>query len=496
MNSQNYNFYNNEFHENNCDSVFYILLKSTLFLTLAFIILEIGADIKTIQEILPSLNLDFLVPIKISTFCLTLSCIIYLIGLPLRENRKIFNPYRALKSTMPPIKNIIFFILLYLAFDLMSLSYTNYPNLALPKYFTSISMAILLILSSVYINTKDGDNKTNVFLIIFAISSLLLAVSAFLYFFIKGETYFTRRLSLINNYNKFAFSIIFGFYSALYYLFRSNTEYRKRNLAILIISVICISAIYLSGSRRCHFMLKLTLPVIYLYGFIDVLLFYKDDLKNNFTHLMEYIISISLIFLLTIGIIWMYNSKTTKYSEKLAKENPGIENLIASRDVNTILKDENSMDKRDTLWRIARESFQNFDTQQEKIIGRGASYHFEIYDFEENKNLIEDMYQRKLGTLDTHPHNFLFVDLLDGGYAKVCITLLMLLSALIFIFKLLKISTVDTIFLLIFSIILLGDMFLEVRNGILDYKFLWLMLLLFISISHEFNIFNKRKVIK
>src|SRR5699024_11917926 len=107
--------------------------------------------------------------------------------------------------------------------------------------------------------------------------------------------------------------------------------------------------------------------------------------------LMEYIISISLIFLLTIGIIWMYNSKTTKYSEKLAKENPGIENLIASRDINTILKDENAMDKRDTLWRIARESFENFDTQQEKIIGRGASYHFEIYDFEENKNIIEDM---------------------------------------------------------------------------------------------------------
>src|SRR5699024_12669379 len=128
-------------------------------------------------------------------------------------------------------------------------------------------------------------------------------------------------LSLINNYNKFSFSIIFGFYSALYYLFRSNTEYRKRNLAILIISVICISAIYLSGSRGCHFMLKLTLPVIYLYGFIVVLLFYKDDLKNNFTHIMEYIISISLIFLLTIGIILMYNLITTNYSVKLDIEN-------------------------------------------------------------------------------------------------------------------------------------------------------------------------------
>lgn len=496
MRNQEYNIYDNEILDPSTDSIFYILLKRTLFLSLAFIIFEIGGNIKPIQDIFPNLTLDFLVPIKISTFCLSLACIFYLIGLPLQESRKLFNPYTAIKNTMYPIRRILFFMALYLAFDLMSLSYTNYPNLAFPKYFTSIFMGIILILSAVYINARDCENKTNVFLLIFAISSIVLALTAFGYHFIMGETYFTRRLSLNNNYNKFAFSIMFGFYSALYYLFRAKKNSRFRNLAIIFVSVICISAIYLSGSRRCHFMLKLTLPIIYGCGLIEIIMDYKDDLKNNFLNIMEYIISIALIFLMTIGIIWLYNTSTTNFAENISKDNPDIANMLASRDVDTILKDEHAMDKRDTLWKIARDSFESFDTQQEKIIGRGSSYHFEIYDFEENKNLIEDMYGRTLGTLDTHPHNFLFVYLLNGGYAKVCITLLTLFSALVFIFKLIKKSTVDTIFLLIFSIILLGDMFLEVRNGLLDYKFLWLMLILFMSVSHEFRDPEKRKIIR
>lgn len=488
------NYYKNQILNPNTENIFYKIFKSCLFLSLGFTLLETGVFLKPIQDILPSLSGETILPVGLSIIFLTMAFIIYLIGYFFKDTHNLFDPFMSIKTTFYPIKYILISIAVYLLFDLLSLTYTNYPNLAMTKYFTSITMFITLIMLSSYIVARDKDNKTNVILMIFSIVGITLAVFTIGYWIINGTTFYTRRLSMAVNYNKSAFVVLFGYYSFLYYIFRNKFE-DINYLLISIVSLVSLSVIYLSGSRRCFYLLIITMPIIIFICFYQIYNKNKANLANNYMKFVYAGATILATFLLLIGFIGLYTSKTDNEAETLALENPDIADMIASRDITTILNDDKSMDKRSTLWNIAKNDFNNMKEPQKKLIGSGASYHFEVYDLEENKNIIEDAYGRKLGNLDTHPHNFLLVELLDGGYIKVVITMMILLTSLSFIIKIWKISSIDGAFLLIMAFALLSDMFMEVRNGILDYKFLWLMIMLFLSVHYEYIRKKNRKII-
>ena len=85
------------------------------------------------------------------------------------------------------------------------------------------------------------------------------------------------------------------------------------------------------------------------------------------------------------------------------------------------------------------------------------------------------------------PHNFILVDLLNGGLIKTAFALLALLSALVYIIKLNKKSTLDAFFLFIICVTLFGDLMIGAKEGMLDNKFLWAIFMLLIAVFNEFK---------
>ena len=163
----------------------YQLYKRLFFLTVFFVIAEIGANMNIVS---------FITPYKIFLGLLVLLYFIHLIT----DFKNVFN-YTATSvvNSLKPIKFIAIFIILYIAFDLISLFYTTNIRLGVTKYVTIISMSVIIFFTTLYVSdTKSDDkkDKANSLLVIFGFSSLTLSLYTIGYLLIFKTTYFSRRL--------------------------------------------------------------------------------------------------------------------------------------------------------------------------------------------------------------------------------------------------------------------------------------------------------------
>ncbi|NMB09282.1 MAG: hypothetical protein GX982_01150 [Tissierellia bacterium] len=510
----------------------YQLYKRLFFLTVFFVIAEIGANMNIVS---------FITPYKIFLGLLVLLYFIHLIT----DFKNVFN-YTATSvvNSLKPIKFIAIFIILYIAFDLISLFYTTNIRLGVTKYVTIISMSVIIFFTTLYVSdTKSDDkkDKANSLLVIFGFSSLALSLYTIGYLLIFKTTYFSRRLSLLEDYNKYSFVLLFGFLSMLYYLFRSLDDSKKRNIYMALMSIISIPVIHLSGSRRSSKMMNVLVLIIFIFGFYSLIEKYSDkdirkklkyylpidfiliilitiakkfkptvnpwfiylvvfiifliktimilkkfDFKDLKKRCKNYIITWAIIAISSVFIISSFNFITTIKAGLLVKNNKEVSQHIDSRSVEAILDDEKALDKRTVIWKIALDEFKK-QPMKNKLIGSGASYHFDIYNKPENKAIMEKVYWKVIPDNLLDPHNFILVDLLNGGLIKTAFALLALLSALVYIIKLNKKSTLDAFFLFIICVTLFGDLMIGAKEGMLDNKFLWAIFMLLIAVFNEFK---------
>lgn len=518
------------------DKSIYGLYKRLFFLTVFFVIAEIGANMSIVS---------FITPYKIF---LGLLCLLYLIQLLFNFKSVFKYSVNSVIDSLKPIKFVVFFILLYIAFDIISFTYTINIKLAVIKYVTIISMSVIVFFTCLYVSDNKFDkpkDKTNSLLVIFGLVSLALSVFTIGYLLINNTTYFSRRLSLLEDYNKYSFVILFGFLSMLYYLFRSYDDGKKRNILIALMSIISIPIIHLSGSRRTTKMMNVVIYIIFIFGFYSLIEKYSDKDINkklkfylpidfiliglvNFPNKLgpipswavylfvlivfsiktimilnkfsfkdlksrckKYLFTWAIIGLGSMLIINTFNFITTFKAGILMENNKEISEHIESRSVETILHDEKALDKRTVIWSIAINDLKE-QPLKNKLIGNGASYHFDVYNKPENKAIMEKVYWKVIPDNLLDPHNFVLVDLLNGGLVKAGLSILALISALVYIIKLNKKSTVDAFFLLIISIVLFGDLMIGAKEGIMDNKFLWAILMIMIAVFNEFKFIKNR----
>lgn len=396
----------------------------------------------------------------------------------------------SVKNQLKETKVLIIFIAIYIIFDLISLVHTNNKSVALVKYVTIISMLATIFLYILYLNKNSNSDKLNTLLVFLGTPAIVVSIYTWIYFFIHGYTYYARRLSLIQDYNKFSMLLFFSFIAVIYLIFRVVNSLNKRNLLLAITTILCSSTIHLTASRRTSKMMNVVLILFCLYGIYDT--YVKLKIKNNSKPskkflkkpLGKFFITVIITLILSNFIIYTFNYVTTERVEK-ATQSDDADSIPINRGVEDILEDSQALDKRSTIWEIAIKSYKDYPLKN-KIIGKGGSAHLDIYNQPENQEVLNKrVYWKVLPDNTVDPHNFLLVDLLNGGIFLVGVTLICMLTILVLLFKIFRKSIVDAFFIFIFSISTLGDIFISSRNGMFDNKFIWIILILIITVFNS-----------
>lgn len=462
---------------------YFHLFASLILLTIMFVLTETGINLNIY---------GFLTPYKIT---LLLAAIMFL-GVFLKKPKLTLDyTFRSIKSQLKEVKILVILIASYIVFDLISFFHTTNKSVALVKYVTIISMLAIVFLYILYLNNSKETDNMNTLLVFLSVPSVTVIVYTWVYLFINKTTYYSRRLSLIQDYNKFSILLLFSFIALVFLIFRTVENLNKRNLFFAISLIICTSTIHLTASRRTARMMNILLILFYLYSIYDI--YQKTSTKKNTSNkkndfakaITKFLVSIFIASLLSSFIVFTYNYLTSERVEKATQSEDGV-GFDINRGSEEVLQDEEALNKRTTIWKMALNSYLEYPVIN-KIIGGGSSAHLDVYNEPENmKILSSEVYWKDLPDNTVDPHNFLLVDLLNGGIVLVLITLSCMVTILVLLFKLFKKSIIDTFFILIFSITILGDIAISSRNGIFDNKFIWLILILLIT---AFNTARNKK---
>lgn len=458
---------------------YFHLFSSLILLTIMFVLTETGINLNIYS---------FLTPYKIT---LLIAGIMYLILLFSKPKDTFSYTINSIKIQLKEVKVVVILIASYIAFDLISFVHTNNKSASLIKYVTIISMLAITFLYILYLNKSDNEDNMNILLLFLSLPSVTVIIYTWSYLLINKTTYYSRRLSLIQDYNKFSMLILFSFIALVYLIFRTIQNLKKRNLLLVVTLAISTATIHLTASRRTARMMEVILILFYIYGVYDIYLKKKTSkIKSMANVVFKFLLSMFIASLLSGFIVFSYNYLTSERVEKATQSEQGV-GFDINRDGEEVLHDEAALNKRKEIWKMAVDAYKDYPLIN-KIIGKGGSAHLDTYNTPENMKMLSNkIYWKDLPANTVDPHNFLLVDLLNGGIVLVLITVSALISILILLFKLFKKSFIDGYFILIFSITVLGDIAISSRNGIFDNKFIWLILIILITAFNTIR--NKEK---
>lgn len=387
------------------------------------------------------------------------------------------------------LRRVLVPIALYLAFDIVSLLWTNARGYAVTKYVTILSMLFLLVMTVYYVYgvlpKTDAKTKLNRLLFVIAMTAVATCVYSWGYHLFHGQTWYTRRLSMLEDYNQFSIVIIFGYFMGLLWLKRRFAHSPWLYPMMAALSALCIPVVILSGSRRSYMLMQICLLIPILPEIVSLLR------QKNRGAILRFAASVGAAVVLTFAISSAYNHVTTRAYEKMVEENEDIISIIGQKAVEEILSDETALSKREVIWRMALATYKEFPLWK-KALGGGGSEAADLYDRPVNAPIIEKMYWRELPPRMLDPHNFLLVELVNGGIVKLGLVLWLLLQTLVMLIRSFHRAPIFVIALFAVSIVALGNIFVSSKFGILNDKFVWtiLILLLFLptpagSVSRE-----------
>lgn len=451
---------------------FETLYEQLLLLSIFFVLTEIALHMPMVSIV---------TPYKITLGLLCLLVFVQMIRRKMPFVREFFGTILQSLKTIRPVKIPV---ALYLIFDIVSLAYTDDVGFALTKYVTILSMLAILLFTAYYIPAIFPDvsirKKVQRLLLTIGLSAIAATAYAYIYHTIFDQTFYARRLSMIEDYNQFSIVIIFGYFVLLLFLRRSFYPKKSWFFWLVASSAFCISAVTLSGSRRSYMMMLACLLIPIIYETICFLL-----PKPQPKQLLRLLASLVLIGAIYTGITKVYNDTTTERYEEMTEENQDIINMIGAKPVEEILTDEQALGKREIIWQIAIDGFKDFSLT-EKLFGAGGSYASDVYDTPETKPIIEKMYWKQLPNQFMNPHNFILVDLLNGGIVKTIFMIASLIGALYCLLKNIKKQSTELIYTAIAAAISLGNIFVSSKFGYLNDKFVWTALILVLAFELEY----------
>lgn len=448
------------------------IYERLLLLSWFFSLLEIALHMPMVS---------FLTPYKIFLALLGLLILlrVFLQGMPFVRDF-----LHSLKVSLVPVRWAMLPVGLYLVFDLISFLWTGDIRFALSKYVTIISMLAILVATAYYMQRiyPELPKRTKMQRLLFTIGMTGIATALYTLVYLLfngGMTYYTRRFSMIEDYNQFSAVPLFSYLAMLLYLHRTEKKDLHRLLLLLGSTVLCVSSVWLSGSRRTFYLMLACLVVAFALEFILMLV--KKEPRRV---ILRSLVTLGLAAVITLGLNQLYTTGTTKQYNEMVEDNQDILQVIGARTVEEILTDTHALSKRETIWSIAIDGYLDLPLTG-KLFGGGASYHADIYDTPENKPVIERMYWRDLPDHYMNPHNFVLVDLLSGGIVKTTLMLLSLLGTLLSLLMITKKRPAELVYFLLLAFFALGNIFISSKFGYLNDKFVWSVLILLMALAAE-----------
>lgn len=450
------------------------LYERLLLLSWFFSLIEIALHMPMIS---------FITPYKIFLALLGLLILVrtFLQGIPFLKDF-----FQCTRRAVQPVRWSLIPVGLYLLFDLVSLLWTADIGFALSKYVTILSMLAILMATAYYLYriSPQVPLKTKVQRILFTLGAtgVVTALYTLMYLLLNnGMTYYTRRFSMIEDYNQFSAVPLFAYLAMLLFLHRIEKKDWKWMVTLLVSTVLAVCTIWLSGSRRTFYLMLACLAVALVFEL--VLLALNSEQRRI---LPRFVATVGLSVLIILGINQLYTSGTTKQYNELVEENQDILQVIGARPVEEILTDTHALSKRETIWQIAIDGFRDLPLSG-KLVGGGASYQADLYDTPENKPVIERMYWRSLPNQYMNPHNFVLVDLLTGGIVKTGFMLVSLFGTLFAMIKVTRKRPAERIYCLLLAFFALGNIFISSKFGYLNDKFVWSVLILLLVLGVEYR---------
>ncbi len=426
-----------------------------------------------------------------SSFYLMELSLVLLAGSFLLEERKIFMQLPKTISTLgQELKRLCWvwiFLGLYLGWEIVTLSYSIYPEGVFDKYkvvFLMICFSILILwyrrkgTSSKFL--MDSRRKTLLF--VFAVSAMTAAVLSVINisFPVLYPVLYGRRLSLRLDYNLFSQVVLFGLIAGetLIGARQENILCKKR----LFLWLVCAPAVVLSSSRRNTIFLLCFFVWTVLYTAVKIK---KEEADSLGKHSLKAIVSwksvlqwaavlmgvIVLTGLMQIYLDWQYE----RMEERARLENremTGISDGSALERYEQIAQGGGES-KRKIIWSVAIREYADFSLT-EKLTGKGFGYDRLLYQKTDDRELLETYAPESRSFLSAHC--FVLADLLNSGLIGAVLGILVWVAIGVRLLKMLLAGEKGTMFFVITLGITFANNLISNRYGFLYDKYFWLLL--------------------
>lgn len=417
-------------------------------------------------------------------------------------------------------KNKVLFILcvVYFIWDTVTVAYAKDPYFLLDKYLIWAKIGIVCFLMLYYVNPKNTyqtiKNRINGILWNLGLTSCAVSIIAYIGYYTKTFTYYNNMITTISDHNVFSSGIMFGFICLCHVILFNERFNIITKLAVLGVSiVVCVPAMYLSASRRTIILLWAFLAWFTVYTLYYI--FTKTDKKQW--------IKAVVIMLVIAAVSWAlcgahfnffndYYQHQKEQAEETPQNNPPIntDSDNDNQDATTQGEEVQSEDDytgptvdyyvdtisngsglyvRKLIWDATLQWY-NEMSPVEKLIGGGATYHYDIFnDLDDPKNyhvvLHYGTYIKEDMTRWMYPHNFILEELMMGGIVKVLIVAAIMIEVLRRIFLAIKNGDREhNILLLSLYATLLGNLIMGGKFGLFGNRYTWLIVVLDIAIKY------------
>lgn len=387
-------------------------------------------------------------------------------------------------------------LIAYIIFDLASLAWTNNDAYIVNKYRIMVPLIVLLIYGIYHfydrkLSVEEKLARGQRLVLSLGICALVLALIVHLHLMVYGRTYFILRTSLQFNYNRFAQSLMLGYFAGIYLI--SRIENKNKYIIFVLYSVLILPLLYTSGSRRFIIMYIPAFLFISIPFIIEGIQKFREDKLA----IVLAIFSIGLVLLINnfaIGLFMdrsldLYNeirsdleNNGEDYPSAMERPYPGIVHPFRKEQPLTRVQGSigsgEAANQRAAIYDIVTNRLDNF-TRQEWIRGAGGSEQYDVFQSDYAKRVMEEEGIDSIA----HPHSFIFIDLLNGGIIKLAITLIMVLASVVMCLKFGLRNYRELFFLGAYGIVYIANELINSSWGLQENRLTWVFFLLIMGLA-------------
>ena len=369
--------------------------------------------------------------------------------------------------TLCASKTLTVSLLVYFAFGVVTIFYSNDVLFSLSKYIVAVQMIAFCLAAVYYVLGKQAGAMERLHRIVLnlGISAWLCAIISLVGYFNNRYTAYLERISPIRDYNQYATILLVGLLCVSIYFISAARESTWRFFLLIPFAMVLVAACYEAVSRR-------SLILMFVIGLLLVISMvictWKEFKKERKVKRLAFqwvgviccvgisLLSLQVLHQMTLeayvirvenqiepssGIIMPLEPNQQKPGQNKPGQQ-GLDPLLSDMTEETYktIIDGTAGNKRAIIWRAAIDTIKK-STPLQLLFGYGAGYDFLLYDNLDNP-LVQDI-ARSYGFQAPpqywmNSHNIFIQNFLEGGVVLIACLLFLCISILCSVLRLLK----------------------------------------------------------